>query len=359
MRLTPDDVVCCPPPLFHCFGLVIGFLASFTHGSSIVFASPQFDANKVLDAVVSEHCTILLGVPTMFLSIMDSNRTKQLIVTSLRAALAAGSPVPQALMRRLEQEMGVRNTLIAYGMTETSPVTFMSSLEDSEQRRISTVGTLLPHSGAKVVDKRGNIVPRGGRGEICTSGFALQLGYWENAGKTKEAMQADAEGTLWMYTGDEGEIDAEGYCSITGRIKDTIIRGKRSRCLSLSAIAETVHAGGENIYPIEIEETLLAHPGISEASVVGLPDQRYGEAVACFLRHTDGTIRPGADEVAAWVRQTLGRHKAPRHVFWIGDAGIGQDYPKTGSGKHQKHILKDIGARLLAQSTPWAPSAKL
>lgn len=226
MQLTPTDAVCCPPPLFHCFGLVIGFLASFTHGSSIVFASPQFDAHKVLDAVVAERCTILLGVPTMFIAVLDANRAKQLRVGSLRAALAAGSPVPQALMRRLEREMGVRHTLIAYGMTETSPVTFMSSLDDSERLRISTVGTLLPHCGAKIVDKDGAVVPRGTRGEICTSGFALQLGYWENEDKTKEVMQADEHGTVWMYTGDEGEIDADGYCSITGRIKDTIIRGK-------------------------------------------------------------------------------------------------------------------------------------
>lgn len=226
MQLTPEDVVCCPPPLFHCFGLVIGFLATFTHGSTMVFPSIQFDANRVLDAVASEQCTVLLGVPTMFIAEMEANRVKRLKITTLRMGLAAGSQVPQAVLRRLEEEMGIQTVLIAYGMTETSPVTFATSLGDSEEHRITTVGTVLAHTAAKIVDCEGHVVPRGVRGEICTSGYALQLGYFENESKTREAMLEDEHGVVWMSTGDEGVLDAEGYCSVTGRIKDIIIRGK-------------------------------------------------------------------------------------------------------------------------------------
>jgi acyl-CoA synthetase (AMP-forming)/AMP-acid ligase II len=225
MRLKPDDVVCCPPPLFHCFGLVMGFLGAFTHGSSIIFPSDVFDPNQVLDALVSEKCTALLGVPTMFMAELEANKTKRYQITSVRTGLAAGSPVPMALMKRVEKEMGITGMLIAYGMTETSPVTYMTSLDDTEERRTKTIGTVMAHTGAKVIDGQGSIVPRGVRGELCTSGYALQKGYWQNEAKTKEAMKTDENGILWMHTGDEGMIAQDGYCSITGRIKDMIIRG--------------------------------------------------------------------------------------------------------------------------------------
>lgn len=226
MMLTPQDVVCCPPPLFHCFGLVMGFLGAFTHGSSIVFPSDQFDANLVLDAIVAEKCTALLGVPTMFVAELEANRFKRYKISSVRTGLAAGAPVPLAVMNKLEAEMGIKGMLIAYGMTETSPVTFMTSLSDSQERRLKTVGTAMPHTGAKIIDKHGRIVPRGVRGEICTSGYALQKGYWKNEEKTNEVMKRDEHGVLWMHTGDEGTIDEAGYCAVTGRIKDIIIRGK-------------------------------------------------------------------------------------------------------------------------------------
>ncbi|KAK6397205.1 hypothetical protein LTR65_007705 [Meristemomyces frigidus] len=357
MQLSQSDVVCCPPPLFHCFGLVIGFLASFAHGSSIVFPSAQFDAEQVLNALVAEECTVLLGVPTMLIALMDLNRVKQLKITYLRTAVAAGAPVPQAVMRRMEEELGLRDTLNAYGMTETSPVTSMTSLDDSQERRVSSVGKVLAHTGAKIIDVKGNIVPRGVRGEICTSGFALQRGYWENEAKTAEVMKKDADGVMWMHTGDEGLIDVEGYLSITGRIKDLIIRGESTR--RVNWVATDTCVGGENIFPAEIEDRLLAHPCIAETAVVGLPDERFGEAVACFLRQAEDTSRPKADDVAQWVQVTLGRHKAPKHVFWVGDADVLEHFPKTGSGKHQKHILRDIGARLLAQRTRPGPRAKL
>lgn len=224
--LTHQDVVCCPPPLFHCFGLVMGFLGGFTHGSTVVFPSDHFDPDMVLDAIFMEKCTALLGVPTMFVAELEAYKHKQYKITTVKTGLAAGSMVPMALMQQLETQMGIKGMLIAYGMTETSPVTFMTSLDDSHQRRLESIGKVMPHTRAKIIDKNGKIVPRGVRGEICTSGYALQRGYWQNKAKTQEVMRYDEDGVLWMHTGDEGVIDGEGYCAITGRLKDIIIRGK-------------------------------------------------------------------------------------------------------------------------------------
>lgn len=226
MRLTPDDVVACPPPLFHCFGLVMGFLASVAHGSSIVFPSDQFRADLALDAVYHEKCTALLGVPTMFVAMLETNKQKGYQINTVRTGLAAGSSVPAVLMRQLNAEFGIQGMLIAYGMTETSPVTFLTSLDDTEERKTTTVGQVMPHTAAKVVDRNGKIVPRGTPGELCTSGYALQKGYWQNQAKTDEVMKRDENGVLWMHTGDECVIDRSGYCMVTGRIKDIIIRGK-------------------------------------------------------------------------------------------------------------------------------------
>lgn len=226
MNLTTSDIVCCPPPLFHCFGLVMGFLASFTHGSSIVFPCSQFDPDQVLDSLYKYKCTALLGVPTMFIAEIEANKSRKLNISSVRTGLAAGASVSPSLMQQLEQEFGIKGMLIAYGMTETSPVTFITSLYDNEEKRTKTVGKVFPHTAAKVVDRQGNILPRGSKGELCTSGYALQKGYYENPTKTEEAMRRDEHGVLWMYTGDECMIDEEGYCSVTGRIKDMIIRGE-------------------------------------------------------------------------------------------------------------------------------------
>jgi acyl-CoA synthetase (AMP-forming)/AMP-acid ligase II len=316
----------------------MGFLASFCHGSSIVFPAEQFDPNLTLDAVAKLKVTALLGVPTMFVAMLEANEKKKLTINTLRTGLAAGSPVPAALMNQLREQMGVEAMLIAYGMTETSPVTFITSLEDSQERRATTLGRVMPHTGAKIISKdgKGTILKRGDTGELCTSGFALQKGYLKNEAKTKEVRKVDEQGTIWMHTGDECKIDEEGYCWITGRIKDVIIRG------------------GENIFPIEIEERLLAHTAISEASVVGLRNDRYGEVVSCFLRASEQYSRPEDEELRQWVRQTLARHKAPKYVFWIGDSEVGHDFPKTGSGKHQKHLLRDIGNKLVKAMMPRA-----
>ena len=231
MRLTSEDVVCCVPPLFHCFGLVMGFLSSFFHGSTCVFPSDDFNAERVVDALVHERCTALLSVPTMFYAELEVLARRKAKISTLRTGLAAGSAVPSALMGRLRDEMGVNGILIAYGMTETSPVTFMPSLDDPEDKRLRSLGKVLPHTSAKIIDRNGNIVARNTKGELCTSGYPLQKGYYNNEDKTREAMIRDGDGVLWMHTGDECYMDDQDYCYITGRFKDIIIRGM------LSAIA--------------------------------------------------------------------------------------------------------------------------
>ena len=227
-KLTPDDVICCPPPLFHCFGLVMGFLAAMFHGCPIVFTSDVFNPDLVLDALVEERCTSLYGVPTMFVGVLEANERKKCDLRGigrLRTGVAAGASVPMAIMKKISSIMGIDGMLIAYGMTETSPVTWMTSLNDTLEQRTSTVGTMMEHSGGKIIGKDGQILPRGERGELCTSGYALQRGYWRNPAKTAEAMKTDENGIRWMHTGDEGLIDKDGFCKITGRIKDMIIRG--------------------------------------------------------------------------------------------------------------------------------------
>ncbi|KAK3116595.1 hypothetical protein LTR53_002893 [Teratosphaeriaceae sp. CCFEE 6253] len=358
LALTANDIVCCPAPLFHCFGLSMGFLGTLTHGSAIVFPSQQFDAHAAVAAVEAEQCTVLYGVPTMFRAELDALATRRRRLDSLRIALAAGSPVLPSTMKQMGKAMGIGSVLIAYGMTETSPVTFATSIEDSLERRLRTVGTVFPHTGAKIVDGEGHIVPRGIAGEILTSGYALQQGYLKNEAKTHEAMRADADGTLWMHTGDEGVIDRDGYCRVTGRIKDMIIRGKRQRnhtkLTEWGPSANNARTGGENIIPTEIEERLQSHGSIAEAAVVGAPHAKFGEQVVAFVRQAERAPRPSTAEIAVWVRETLGRHKAPEHVFWLGDRGVGGDFPKTGSGKLQKHILQKIAMALLEQPAPRA-----
>lgn len=231
MRLTSRDVVCCPPPLFHCFGLVLGFLSSFSHGSSIVFPSDSYDASAVLDAIAAEGCTALLGVPTMLLAQLDLLKTKpHHEIKTLRVGLAAGSTVPRHLRKRLDAEMGLGKVLVAYGMTETSPVSFMIDYDDPPERMRQGLGKVMPHTTAKVVDAQGRTLPAGHRGELCVSGYSLMKGYLNNPKATGEVMVRDDEGVTWMRTGDECVIDEEGYCEITGRLKDLIIRGAFPKC---------------------------------------------------------------------------------------------------------------------------------
>lgn len=351
MSLTEKDVVCCPPPLFHCFGLVMGFLASFCHGSSIVFPSDKFNAQKTLEAIVKKKATVLLGVPTMFYAELEALAKLKCNINTVRTGLIAGSPVPRPLMHRIQNELHTQGMLIAYGMTETSPVTFITSLDDDKDKMCNTIGRVLPHTSAKVINLCGNTVPRGVRGELCTSGFALQKGYWKDEAKTKESMKKDENGIIWMHTGDEAFIDEEGYGHITGRIKDLIIRGM-DYVLHFTLVIEvmltvTNNVGGENISPVEIESRLLTHPEITECCVVGLADSKYGEVVGCFLRVAEDSARLSDEEVRRWVMEALGHIKAPQYIFWLGESSVPSELPKTASGKYQKHLIRDKGNSLV------------
>jgi mevalonyl-CoA ligase len=369
MRLTEYDVLCCPAPLFHAFGLVIGFLTSFIHGSKVIFPAPTFDAGAAVDALIREKTTALLGVPSMLLAMLEElKKTPRPAVETVRTGITGGSAVSPVLIRRLQHEMGLPHMLSAYGMTETGPVTFITSIEDTRNSILGTAGQVLPHVAAKVVDGEDNIVPCGTRGHICTSGYGLQQGYWRDEAQTAHAMRPDADGVVWMYTGDEGFLDRDGYMHITGRIKDIIIRGESSFffffllphqlpvCLRNEepgiwirpVVLLTRAEGGENISPIEIEDRLLEHPSVTECCVVGLEDPLYGEVVSCFLVASVGSApRPSDQELADWVAAEMDHTRAPRHVFWLGESDIGEELPKTGSGKYQKHLIRAIGNALV------------
>ncbi|KFY14705.1 hypothetical protein V492_02463 [Pseudogymnoascus sp. VKM F-4246] len=336
MSFTPADILCCPPPLFHCFGLVLGLLVCITHGSTIVLPSPSFSAPAVLSAISSENCTALHGVPAMFEELLSIPRPPTWSCPNLRTGIVAGAPVPVPLMERMVEELNMREFTSSYGLTEASPTCFNAHAGDSIHRKLTSVGRVLPHLRSKIVDRNGNIVPVGTRGELCMAGYSLQKGYWNNPDKTREVMIRDEQGVVWLHTGDEAVFDEEGYCTITGRFKDIIIRG------------------GENIYPLEVESRLVAHPTglILRAAVVGIPHPKYGEVVGAFLLPSapfpSQDARPTDDELRAWVREVLGRHKAPAHIFWFGDAETGmREVPQTGSGKVKKHVLRDVAGRIV------------
>ncbi|KAE8838008.1 hypothetical protein PTNB73_03984 [Pyrenophora teres f. teres] len=331
MLLTTNDVVCCPPPLFHCFGCILGYMATATHGSAIVFPTEAFDALATLEAVREYKCTALYGVPTMFvaeLGLLSHGAVPRDGFEHLRTGIAAGSAIPSELMRKLHKNLNLTELTICYGMTETSPVSAMTTTDDPIEKRIDSVGRLLPHVHAKVVDASdwSRTLAVGQRGELAVSGYLLMKGYWGDVARTEEVLQPDEEGRMWMHTGDEASMDAEGYIKITGRIKDLIIKG------------------GENIHPLEVENCLFAHRAISEVSVVGLPDERYGEVVAAFVvKHEGDDGNVTADEMRSWVRERLSHHLVPKYVFWV------NSYPKTASGKIQKFKLKELGIRMLQE----------
>ncbi|TFA97570.1 Putative acyl-CoA synthetase YngI [Trichoderma ghanense] len=331
MRLTHEDVLCCPPPLFHCFGLVLGLLAIVTHGGKIVYPAEVFDIPATLRAISDEDCTAVHGVPAMFDSLFQAEPPANFRCDRLRTGIIAGAPVPRYLMELLVNRFGMTEFTSSYGLTEASPTCFNAFTDDAMTRRLTTVGTLMPHAQAKIVDRDGNIVPIGTRGELCMAGYQLQAGYWNNSEKTNEVMVRDAAGVLWLHTGDEAVFDQDGYCTITGRFKDIIIRG------------------GENIYPLEIEERLMAHPSISRAVVVGLKNKHYGEVVGAFVELADSGKKLSDQEVRDWVRKTLGNHKAPAHVFWLGQDGVPADVPLTGSGKIRKFEMAKLGDELLSR----------
>jgi fatty-acyl-CoA synthase len=312
MRLTSEDRLCIPVPLYHCFGMVLGNLAALTHGACMVFPGEGFDPLATLQAVAEERCTALHGVPTMFIAQLDHPEFSRFDLSSLRTGIMAGSPCPIEVMKRAVGNMHLSEITIAYGMTETSPVSFQSSTQDPLERRVSTVGRIQPHVEVKIVDLNGRIVPTGTPGELLTRGYCVMLGYWGDEERTREAIDA----ARWMHTGDLATIDAEGYCNIVGRIKDMVIRG------------------GENVYPREIEEFLYRHPKIQDVQVIGVPDDRYGEEICAWVK-----LRPGVsateEEIRAFCRDQIAHYKVPRYIKFV------DEFPMTVTGKIQKFIMRE------------------
>ena len=313
MQLTPADKLCIPVPMYHCFGMVLGNLACLTHGSAIVYPNDGFDALTVLETVQAERCTGLHGVPTMFIAELDHPRFAEFDLSSLRTGIMAGTACPIEVMKRVVDQMHLREITIAYGMTETSPVSCQSSTTTPLDKRVTTVGTVQPHIEIKIVDpETGATVPRGQSGEFCTRGYSVMHGYWDDEPRTREAIDADG----WMHTGDLAVMDAEGYVNIVGRIKDLVIRG------------------GENIYPREIEEFLYRHPKVQDVQVVGLPDKRYGEELCAWI-----ITKPGqtvtADEIRDFCKGQIAHYKVPKYIQFV-DA-----FPMTVTGKIQKFKIRD------------------
>ncbi|KAI0938564.1 putative NRPS-like protein biosynthetic cluster [Taiwanofungus camphoratus] len=321
MRLIPSDVICNVPPLFH------WNLAAWTHGACIVYPSQIFDASATVDAVVEEQCTALHGVPTHFLRILNEVKHRReagdrVDTSALRTGIISGAPVPIDYMKQLIANLNLSELTVAYGMTETSPVSFQTTPDDPIIKRVETVGRVQPHVRAKLVDGEGNTVPVGTPGEIMIAGYLLQKGYWMDETHTASAMQRDEDGTLWMRSGDEGVMDEHGYLKVLSRIKDIIIRG------------------GENLFPVQIENILLAHPAVSEAAAVAVPDDHLGEVVGAWIVREPGT-KLSKEEVRALVAQGMNPQNAPAWVWFVGEDGVSAEMPRTASGKVQKHVLRE------------------
>ena len=312
MGFSHEDSLCIPVPLYHCFGMVMGVLGCVTHGAAMIFPSEAFEPGAVLEAVAAEKCTALYGVPTMFIAELDHPQFRNFDLSSLRTGVMAGAPCPVEVMKRVIADMHMGEVTIAYGMTETSPVSFQSRNDDPIERRVSTVGRIHPHLEVKIVDEEGRVVPRGERGELLTRGYSVMTGYWDDEEKTRQAI--DEQG--WMHTGDLAVIDEQGYCNIAGRVKDLIIRG------------------GENVSPREIEEFLYRHPQIQDVQVFGIPDQRYGEVVCAWIR-LKGTDPCDADAIRLFCRDQIAHFKVPTHIRFV------EQFPMTVTGKIQKFIMRE------------------
>ncbi|PWK92269.1 AMP-binding protein [Fulvimonas soli] len=319
MRLTERDRLCIPVPFYHCFGMVLGNLACVTHGACMVVPGEGFDALSTLETVQEERCTGLHGVPTMFIAELEHPRFGEFDLSSLRTGIMAGSPCPIEVMRRVVEEMHMAEVTIAYGMTETSPVSFQTVPDDPLERRVDSVGRVHPHLEVKLVDEAGRIVPRGEPGELCTRGYSVMRGYWGDPERTREAIDEGG----WMHTGDLATLDADGYCRIVGRLKDMIIRG------------------GENVYPREIEEFLYTHPKVRDVQVFGVPDAKFGEQVCAWVRLREGYAASEA-EIQDYCRRHLAYFKVPHYVRFV------ESFPMTVTGKVQKYLMREAMVEELA-----------
>lgn len=312
MRLSEKDRICIPVPLYHCFGMVLGNMACITHGSAMIYPGEGFDPLAVLETVEAERCTGLYGVPTMFIAELGHAEFKRFNLSTLRTGIMAGSPCPIEVMKQVVKEMHMNEVTICYGMTETSPVSFQTSADDPLEKRVGSVGRIHPHVEVKIVDLDGRIVPPGATGELCTRGYSVMRGYWNDEEKTSEAIDQ----ARWMHTGDLATIDDEGYCNIVGRIKDMVIRG------------------GENIYPREIEEFLYKHPKVQDVQVIGVPDVKYGEELCAWIKLKPGISCTDA-EIRDFCQGQIAHYKIPRYVKFV-DA-----FPMTVTGKIQKFLMRE------------------
>ncbi|NEW39211.1 AMP-binding protein [Nocardia cyriacigeorgica] len=317
---TEQDRICVPVPFYHCFGMVMGNLAATSHGAAIVIPAPSFQPAATLAAVAAERCTSLYGVPTMFIDMLAQLEESDANLSTLRTGIMAGSPCPVEVMKRVIDRMGMSEVSICYGMTETSPVSTQTRRDDSIDRRTATVGRVGPHLEIKIVDPvTGRTVPRGEPGELCTRGYSVMLGYWNDPERSVEAIDS----ARWMHTGDIGVMDDTGYLAITGRIKDMVIRG------------------GENIYPREIEEFLYTHPDVLDAQVIGVPDPKYGEELMAWVRMREGTAPLDADAVRVFCAGKLAHFKVPRYVHVV------EEFPMTVTGKVRKAEMREMARTLL------------
>jgi fatty-acyl-CoA synthase len=319
LKYSEHDRVCIPVPFYHCFGMVLGNLACTTHGSTMVIPAEAFDPVITMETVQKERCTSLYGVPTMFIAELEHPRFNEFDFSTLRTGIMAGSPCPVEVMKKVRTVMHIPEMTIAYGMTETSPVSTQCATDDPLEKRVATVGRVHPHVEIKIVDpESGAVVPRGTTGEMCSRGYMVMRGYWNNDEATRQAIDA----ARWMHTGDLATMDAEGYVNIVGRIKDMIIRG------------------GENIYPREVEEFLYGHPAIADVQVIGIPSERYGEEVMAWVKPREGA-RPTGEELAAWCKGKIATYKIPRHWKFV------DSFPMTVTGKVQKFKMREVAVEEL------------
>ena len=320
LRYTEEDRVCVPVPLYHCFGMVIGAIACLTHGAALVLPSEAFDPLATLQAIETERCTSVYGVPTMFIAELDHPEFSRFDMSSLRTGVMAGSPCPAEVMRRCIDRMNLREMTICYGMTETSPVSMQTRIGDPIDKQVSTVGCVHPHLEVKIIDAEGRIVPRGEVGEFCLRGYSVMAGYWGDA----EASAAAIDRARWMHSGDLASMDEDGYVNIVGRIKDMVIRG------------------GENIYPKEIEEFFYAHPDVQEVQVFGVSDARFGEEVCAWIKLREGAS-VSAEELRGWCIGKIAHYKVPRHIQFV------TEFPMTVTGKAQKFKMREAAEAMLAE----------